>query len=119
MDEFKVESISGIRNDVRILRLSGPFTVRGIFDFQSSVLIGSDPITIIDLTGVPYMDSTALGEIIKLHTSSLRHRCQYALVGVSERLRTLFKVVGVQQILVMHSTVEEAQQKLASNVAGN
>src|ERR1700676_4579213 len=115
MDELKVESISGVGNGIRILRLSGPFTLRGIFDFRSSVLIGHDPITIIDLTGVPYMDSTALGEIIKLHTSSLRQHRQYALGGACERLRTLFNVAGVHRILIIHPTLEEAQQKLASN----
>jgi anti-sigma B factor antagonist len=119
MDEFKVESLPGVRNDVRILRLSGPFTVRGIFDFRASVLSGNDPVTLIDLTGVPYMDSTALGEIIKLHTSSLRQQRQYALVGASERLRTLFKIVGVHQILIMHPTLKEAEQKLSSNAARN
>ncbi len=119
MDEFKIESLPGVRDEIRILRLSGPFTVRGIFDFRESVLSGNNPVTLIDLTEVPYMDSTALGEIIKLHTSSIRQQRQYAVVGASERLRTLFTVAGVQHILVMYPTLEEAEQKLCSKSAGD
>jgi anti-sigma B factor antagonist len=119
VDEFKIESLPGVRDEIRILRLSGPFTVRGIFDFRASVLSGNNPVTVIDLTEVPYMDSTALGEIIKLHTSSIRQQRQYAVVGASERLRTLFKVAGVQQILVLYPTLKEAEQKLSSKTAGN
>jgi anti-sigma B factor antagonist len=119
MDEFKVESLPGLSNDVLILRLSGPFTVRGIFDFRESVLSGNNPVTVIDLTGVPYMDSAALGEIIRVHTSSLRQQRRYALVGASERLHNLFRVAGVHQILVMYPTLEEAEQKLFSKNPGN
>ena len=119
MDELRIESTSGVRNGIRILRLSGPFTLQGIFEFQSIVLSGNDPVTIIDLTAVPYMDSTSLGEIMRLHTSSQRNQRQYALVGASERLRPIFKIAGVDQILIMYPTLEEAQQKLASNSASN
>ena len=110
---------SGVRNGIRILRLSGPFTLQGIFEFQSIVLNENDPVNIIDLTAVPFMDSTSLGEIVRQHTSSRRHQRQYALVGASERLRTIFKIAGVDQILIMYPTLEEAQRELASNDASN
>jgi len=74
---------------------------------------------LIDLTDVPYMDSASLGAIIGVHTSSERHQRHYALVGVSERLRTLFHVGGVERILVIYPSLEEAQQKLANKAASN
>lgn len=118
MDEFKVESISGVGHGIRMLRLSGPFTMRGIFEFRESVLAGNDVITIIDLTEVLYMDSAALGEIMCVHTSSLRHQRPYAVVGASERLRTLFKVAGVHKILVTYPTLQEALQAVGSQRRG-
>lgn len=117
MDELKIESTPGAREGTRIIRLSGPFTLQGLFDFQSLARTLNDPMTIIDLTEVPYMDSASLGAIMGIHTSSQRHNRQYALVGMSERLRTLFHVAGVDNILVTYSTVEEAQEKLASKAA--
>jgi anti-anti-sigma regulatory factor len=58
------------------------------------------------------MDSAALGAVMFLHASSLRNQRQYALVGAAERLRTLFKVAGVDEILITYSTAEEAENNL-------
>lgn len=117
MDELKIESRPGTREGTRIIELTGPFTLQGLFDFQSIIRNANDPITIIDLTNVPYMDSASLGALMGVHTSSQRHNRQYALVGMSDRLRTLFNVAGVDNILVTYGTVEEAQEKLASKAA--
>jgi anti-anti-sigma factor len=117
MEQLKIESIPGTQEGTRVIRLSGPFTLRGVFDFQSEFRSRNDPITIIDLTDVPYMDSASLGAILTVHTSSRRHERQYALVGISERLRTLFQVGGVDGILITYSSLDEAQQALAARVA--
>ena len=119
MDEFKIESTSGVRDGIRILRLSGPFTLQGLFDFQSIARGLNDPVLIIDLTEVPYMDSASLGAIMSVHTTAQRNKRQYALVGASERLRTLFAVAGVDGILVTYPTLEEAQEKLCSKAAAS
>ena len=119
MEEFKIESTLGSREGTRILRLSGPFTLQGLFEFQSLVRGLSDPILIVDLTDVPYMDSASLGALMSIHTTSQRHHRQYGLVGASERLRTLFHVAGVDGILVTFPTLDEALEKLSSKAATN
>jgi len=48
----------------RILKLSGPFTLSTVFDFQDAMRPTHPPITIVDLTDVPYMDSAALGTLM-------------------------------------------------------
>ena len=114
-----MESTTGSRDGIRILRLSGPFTLQGLFDFQSMVRGLNDPVLIIDLTEVPYMDSASLGAIVSVHTTSQRHQRYYGLVGASDRLRTLFRVAGVDGILVTYSTLVEAQDVLSSKAAAN
>ncbi len=52
-----------------------------------------------------------------LHASSLRQHHEYALVGASERLRTLFQVGGVDDILVTYPTVQEAESALTGKSA--
>ena len=115
--DLKIESLAGSRGGVRVLRLTGPFTLPGIFEFQSIVRSLNDPVVIVDLTEVPFMDSAALGAIMFLHASTQRKQHQYALAGVNERLRTLFKVGGVEEILVTFPTVEEAEAKLVAKAA--
>jgi anti-sigma B factor antagonist len=117
MSEFKIESIPGREEGTRILRLTGPFTLQQVFEFQAILRGGTDPITIIDLTGVPYMDSASLGAIMGAHVLCHKHQRKYALVGVSERLRMLFEVGGVEKLLVIYPTAEEAQLQLATGKA--
>jgi anti-anti-sigma factor len=119
MDQFKIESLPGSSEGVRILRLSGPFTLRELFDFQAAVRALQDPVTLIDLTGVPYMDSASLGAVMMVHASAQRNQRRYALVGVPDRIRTLFSVSGVDGILVMYPTLAEAQQRLTERAAAN
>jgi anti-sigma B factor antagonist len=119
MSEFKIESIPGHQEGIRILRLTGQFTMPHVFEFQGVMRGGSDPVTIIDLTGVPYMDSASLGALMGAHVFCQRNQRRYALVGVSERLRTLFVVGGVDKLLVVYPTVEDAQAHLANHAAGS
>lgn len=119
MDDLTIEPSVGIREGIRILRLSGPFTLKGVFDFQAVVRGLNDPVLIIDLTNVPYMDSASLGAIMSVHTSVQRHNRHYALVGAVERLLTLFRVAGLEGILVTYPTLEEAQEKLGAKAAAN
>jgi anti-anti-sigma factor len=114
MPEFKIEKLPGSGEGVEILKLMGPFTISGVFDFQNIVRAGLAACTIVDLTEVPYMDSAALGSVIGLHVSCQHHGSKYALVSVSDRLKTLFRVAGVEGLLTICATVPEAEAKLAN-----
>ena len=110
MEELKIEILPGADPSIRILKLSGPFTLRTIFEFQEVVRSNQTATTIIDLTGVPYMDSAALGAILGFHASCHREGRNYTLVGVSERIQTLFKVAGVDGLLRLHTAAAEAAE---------
>ena len=97
-------------NDSQMIKLSGPFTLGTMFEFQTLVREQKAASTIVDLSGVPYMDSAALGSLLGFHVSCAREGRKYALVGVSERLKTLFKVAGVDSVLITFDTAESAKQ---------
>jgi len=118
MAVVKVESLPGTHASIRILRLSGPFTIEGVDAFESAATTATEPLIILDLTDVPYMDSCALGSLMGLHRPSESDRRQYAIVGASERVRAIFRVARVDDILVMFRTFDEAEQKLGAKAAG-
>jgi anti-anti-sigma factor len=119
MDELKIVATPGTRDGVRIIRLTGPFVLQGVFEFQSIVRTGNDTVTIVDLTDVPFMDSAALGAVMGLHVSCQRQQRKYGLAGASGRLRTLFEVAGVTAILVTFRSIEEAEEKLTASAAAS
>jgi len=109
MNEFTMEVLDGNREGARILKLAGPFALAAVFDFQASVRKDVSPATFIDLTAVPFMDSAALGSLLGLHVSCQRDRRKYGLIGVAERVRTLFRVAGVDGVLRVFASLDEAE----------
>lgn len=111
MDQFTMENTVGPAS-VRVLKLSGPFTLKDIWDFQAAARAVSEPIVILDLTGVPYMDSAALGSLIGVHVSRQRVEKKYAIVGATERVEKLFEVAGVANLLICYPTAADALKAL-------
>jgi anti-sigma B factor antagonist len=71
-ESIQVIASNGAANGHRILTLRGPLTIHTIFDFQSAVRTEQSPVVIVDLSGVPYVDSAGLGAIVGAHVSAQR-----------------------------------------------
>ncbi|PLS15902.1 anti-anti sigma factor [Bacillus sp. M6-12] len=61
---------------------------------------------VIDLKEVAYMDSTGLGVFVGLFKSIRSHEGEFQLVGLSERLRRLFDITGLADIIDIKSDTE-------------
>jgi len=114
MDKLSIDVSPG-GEGVRIIRLDGPLTLRGLVEFQSIIRDGEEPITIVNLTRVPFMDSAGLGALMGVHTSCQKLGRKYAVVGASDRVRVLFGVAGIEKILVTYDTVEDAKKALTGS----
>ena len=97
----------------RVLSLVGPLTIRTLFDFQTISRQEPGKPVIIDVSGVPYMDSAGLGSVISVFTSSASSGRGFALCGLTDRIRTLLKVTRVDGLLPNFATLEEAEADLA------
>ncbi len=107
-----VDVQAGSRPDTTMIKVSGPLTIRNFFEFQDFTRSHKSPVTIVDLAEVPYLDSAALGSLLGLHVSCGKDGRKYALVNVSDRLKTMFTVCGVQDVLVVYDTPEQAEAAL-------
>ncbi len=110
--EVRVETLAGSRPGVTILKVKGPLTIRNFFDFQDQTRSHKSPVLIIDVGEVPYLDSAALGSLLGVHVSCGKNGRKYGLVNVSDRLKTMFTVTGVSDVLVTFSSVAEAEAAL-------
>jgi anti-anti-sigma factor len=108
----KIEILTGSRDDVHIIKLSGPLTIQNFFEFQNLSRQKLSGVLIVDLTGVVYIDSAALGCLIGIHLSREKSGSKYAFVGVNERAKSLFKMSGVDRLFVSYSTIDDAEVAL-------
>jgi anti-sigma B factor antagonist len=112
-DPLKIEQQPGKAPGTTILRLTGPVTLRNLFDLQAKLRGGEMPaVTILDLTGVPYMDSAGMGTVINHHVRSQSKNVRLIVTGISPRVLELFKMTKVDGIITIYSTVEEAEAKI-------
>jgi len=114
MDEMQIQRTNGSTPDVTILTLRGPLTISTLFDFQTAVREPSVKSTIIDFSGVPYMDSAGLGIVLSHWAHTQRIGAKFAVVAVSERVMVLLDMTGVGKLLPRYATCAEAEQAFSS-----
>ncbi len=105
--------VSDSPKGARILTLSGPLTIRTLFEFQETSREEPSKSIIVVVVKVPYMDSAGLGSVISVYTSCQRTNRGFAIVGVSDRIRTLFEVTHVDGLLPCFASIDEADPVVA------
>jgi anti-sigma B factor antagonist len=107
-EELKID-LSDSPRGARIMTLTGPLTLRTLFDFQDASRREVSKAVVVDISGVPYMDSAGLGALISIFASCQRTKRGFALTGLSDRIRTLFEVTHCDGLLPCFDTIDAAE----------
>jgi len=114
MEQIEIRRRPGALVTTTVLELSGPLTLSTLFDLQSILREPGYGDTIIDLSGVPFIDSAGLGTILSHWAHTQRAGDKFAVVGASERVQVLFKITKVESLLPMFATAEEGERSFAT-----
>ncbi|MGE5204670.1 MAG: STAS domain-containing protein [Chlamydiota bacterium] len=106
-EPFTIEDF--VRNERRILCLKGPLTISNLFDFQARVRSNNLSALILDLSGVPYMDSAGIGALVAAYVSYQKNGRSLALVGVGERLHNALKITQVESLFQLFDSLPAAE----------
>jgi anti-sigma B factor antagonist len=103
--------------NIAIVELAGRLTVNdqpGLLKsaVASAVDTGSRHV-LLDLSGVRYIDSTRLGEIIAAHVTVTRRGGKLRLVGTPERIAELLEIAGLGGVFERFATTAEATRSLS------
>jgi anti-anti-sigma factor len=109
---LQIESLVGPHEGERILKVHGPLVISNFFEFQQTAREDKSALLILDLAGVPYMDSAALGSVLAVHVSCGRKQTKYALINVAPRIETMLNISGVRDVIVMFPTLADAEAAL-------
>ena len=110
--ELTYSSSNGATEGTVILTLVGPLTLSNMFDFQSELRALKTPRLILDLSGVPYMDSAGLGVLMNYYVAAQNNHREFLLAGVNERVQALLEMTKVSKILRTYASVEEAESAI-------
>jgi anti-anti-sigma factor len=111
-EDVTIETLGEPCDDLHIIKVRGALTIHNFFDFQDLTRKQSANVLLVDLEDVPYIDSAALGCLIGIHVSREKAARKYALVNANERLKKLFSVAGVDQLLVTYDSLADAKTSL-------
>ena len=94
------------------MRLYGPLTLGNLFEFQTALRAMKDPVLILDLLRLTYMDSAGVGLLVNAYVSAQHDGRKFALAGVNDRVKALLEVTRVDSVLPVFPTAEKAEAEL-------
>jgi anti-sigma B factor antagonist len=68
---------------------------------------------IVDLSGVPYMDSSGIATLVEGMQWSTKERARFILVGVQEKVMNTLKLARLNELFDIHFTEDDALKSLA------
>ncbi len=110
--QLQLRTSWGAHDGHRIVQLSGPLTIGTLFEFQNLLRADKSAGLILDFSEVPYVDSAGLGSVLGAYVSRQKEGRRLALVGVSERVKSLFQVTRVEQFFDFYSSVPAAEKAI-------
>jgi anti-sigma B factor antagonist len=112
-DPFRLKSEPGAQPGVQVLTLKGPFTSATAPTFLEAVLKSVAPKLIIEMSETPYLDSSAIGVLVRAYVSCQKAGRKIAFVGMNQRVTSVLRITGVEPLFDTYATLGEAEAALA------
>ena len=97
-----------------VIALTGVLTISTLFAFQDFAHADKSDALIVDMSGVPYIDSAGLGSLISAYVTREREARKLALAAVNDRVKMVMTVCGVDQLFQTYPSVAEAEKAFAA-----
>ena len=105
---LQVERLGNVKGQC-VLCFKGPLTIENVSLFQGAIRREESFSTVIlDLSDVPYIDSTALGALVATYVSRQKAGRRVVLSGISERVLRMLKITRVESLFLTFPTLEDA-----------
>ena len=112
-----MEIHSSIDGSIATLKMTGRLTVSdepgSLKQAAADAVAGGAMSLVLDLSRVPYIDSTRLGELIAAHVTVSRQGGRLVVAGATSHISNLLKVAGLEGIFESFASVDEAHAALA------
>lgn len=100
-------SIISIKGDIDLSRSPN---LRQLFQSKAH---DKCPALLVDFTQVNYIDSSGLATLVEYYQTSRAYNGKIALAGLSPRVRSVFDLVRLGEILNIYNSLDEARQALS------
>jgi anti-sigma B factor antagonist len=112
-DKLIVQRRAGTRPGVQVLAIAGAIRYGALEPLQEAVKSVKEPVLILEMSGVPYMDSTAVGALVQAYVTCQKTGRKLALVGMNGRVANVLHLVGVDILFNSFENLPQAEAAVA------
>jgi len=113
-EPLEIERLFGDLGPQGVLCLKGPLTAENLPDFQNAIRREKVSTMILDLSSVPYIDSSGLGSLVSLYVSRQKQGQRMALAGVNARILNLLEITKMEQLFLIFPSISDAIDALSN-----
>ena len=121
LDKVNLQIIGrrGARDEQRILELKGRLTIETVFALQDTIKRENSPELIIDMSGVPYMDSVGLGVLVAAHVRAQKSSRKLAFAGMNARVKAVTELSRLSLFLNVYPSLKDAEEASSKKILGH
>jgi len=115
MPPFKldIEKLPTSNDSLTIYKASGKLSLETVNEFIPKMRAETASYVVMDMSGVNFLDSAGVGALVSLFVSRRNQGKVFALAALSPQSSAVVTVAGLQNLLPIYKTAEEAAAKKA------
>lgn len=94
-----------------IVKVAGDIDMSRAAAFQQDLLAVLDKrpkVVVVELSEVPYMDSSGVASLVKMLARAKRANCLLRLAALNDKVRSIFEITRLDGVFEIFGTTEEA-----------
>jgi anti-sigma B factor antagonist len=104
-DKLELIPLEGANPNQHVYALKGPLTLGNLFTVQEA-LRSHAPVLVLDLAGVPFIDSAGIGVLVQCFASRAKQGKRLVLTGPNDMVAKTFRVTKVDTLLETYPTLD-------------
>ncbi len=109
--KLELEKLPSSTDTLTIYKATGKLSLETVNEFIQKVRAETASYVVLDLSGVSFLDSAGVGALVSLFVSRRNQGKVFALAALSPQSTAVVTVAGLQNLLPVYKTVEEALAK--------
>jgi len=115
MSPFKLdlEKVPSSNKDLTIYKATGKLSLETVNEFIQKLRAETAMNVVLDMSGINFMDSAGVGALASLFVSRRNQQKKFALAALSAQSTAVVTVAGLQNLLPVYKSTNEAVAKKA------
>jgi anti-sigma B factor antagonist len=106
--KLELEKLPSSNDAVTLYKATGKLSLETVNEFIPKMRAESASYVVLDLSGVSFLDSAGVGALVSLFVSRRNQGKVFALAALSPQSTAVVTVAGLQNLLPVYKTVDEA-----------